>query len=168
MTTLTNFFLANEDVHIDDDVRMIGETRIVGGSLIVTGNITLDHDNKTHANIIITDGDLTASAISLPAFRCCDTIYVEGSICVEDGIYLDGCNVTAYNIYTKYLYTEEVTVLFDILFTTGSVKELKCNRDCYIEVECDFKGGGLTVDGKFEGYAYNIGEISIGRGIESK
>lgn len=162
MTTLTNFFLANEDLYIDDDVRLIGNTRIIGGSLTVTGKITLVDDNKTHANLIINDGDLTAAEISLPEFRHCDNISVEGAICIEDGIFMDGCNVTAYNIYTKYLYAEEVTVLFDILFETGSVRELVCSRDCYIENECDFNGGGLRVDGKFEGYAYNVGVLSIG------
>lgn len=165
MTTLEDFFVEGEDVYIDDDVRLFGNTRIIGGSLTVTGNITLDHNDETHANLTIKDGDLTAVLISLPAFRYCDTFSVEGSICIEDGIYLDGCNIDAYNIYTKSLYAEEVTVLFDILFEVGSLTELKCKRDCYIADECNFNGGGLTVDGIFQGYAYNFSDIYIGCGI---
>lgn len=161
MTTLTNFFLANEDLYIDDDVRLIGETRIVGGSLTVTGKITLDHDDKTHANLIIKDGDLTAYEI---LSKHCDNISVEGSIYVNYGIYVFGCNIDAYNIYTTCLNADGVTVSFDILFTTGNLIELYCKRDCYIETVCNFNNGALQVDGKFCGCASNVNTMLIGCG----
>lgn len=161
MTTLEDFFVEGEDVYIEDDVRLIGNTRIIGGSLTVNGNITLDCDKETHCSLKIKDGDLAAWTISS---KHCDNISVEGSIYVNYSIYMDGCNIKAYHIYTTCLHAKSVHVLFDILFTTGNVIELYCERDCYIETVCNFNNGTLQVDGKFRGCASNVNTMLIGCG----
>lgn len=157
MTTLEDFFVEGEDVYIDGDIRIVDNARIIGGSLTVKGNIILDH-----ANLTIKDGDLTAWEISS---KHCDNISVEGSICTDYGIYVPGCIIDAYNIYTTCLNAGRIKVLFDILFVTGNLKELYCERDCYIEEMCNLNNGILLVAGKFQGaYVYNINNMSIGCG----
>ncbi len=64
MTTLSNFYLMNEDLKIYDDVKIVNNVQIINGNLTVEVNIIIFSDDDKTVNLNIKNGDLEAYELS--------------------------------------------------------------------------------------------------------